>query len=318
MGPGVVDVVEFDLGGELVIRRAGEEVQAAVRAQHAVGQLHHGGHRGEDEDVVVALAAGELHQRRPGVDVPGVDVVQFHALLRSFLFGQQLGGPIQTALIDIGDDQQAGAAVAVDRIVDGCQTHGAHRRHHDHVAALLDPHLMGIDLFGGHMEHTVAGAGDAGQRLRQRRTEKRLALVGTQAAVLHDFLGEDDVGGVAAAQTEGITQIPVAGQVQRRLHRKFLAGLELIFPLLAHFHDLAAELMADDDGIRRHIVGDPLVGCALLRRFVGAHANAVGHDLAEDLVGLQFREFKLLQPQVFDSVKTHRFGFHGMIPPFKN
>ena len=54
VGAGVVAVVEVDVGAEVFVRRAGEEVEASVKGQEAVAEFSNGADRGVDEDVVVA------------------------------------------------------------------------------------------------------------------------------------------------------------------------------------------------------------------------------------------------------------------------
>ena len=57
----VVAVVEVDFGAEVFVRRAGEEVHAAVEGEEFVAEFGNGADRCEDEDVIVAVAVGEFH-----------------------------------------------------------------------------------------------------------------------------------------------------------------------------------------------------------------------------------------------------------------
>ena len=68
--------------------------------------------------------------------------------------------------------------------------------------------------------------------------------------------------------------------------------------------------MAHNGGVLRHVVGDALVGRALLGGLEGGHADAVGDDLRQDLVVLHGRKLKLLQTEVLLAVQTDCFGFH--------
>ncbi len=57
----VVAVVEVDFGAEVFVRRAGEEVHAAVEGQEFIAQFGDGTDRCVDEDVVIAVAIGDFH-----------------------------------------------------------------------------------------------------------------------------------------------------------------------------------------------------------------------------------------------------------------
>ena len=199
----------------------------------------------------------------------------------------------------------------MDGVVDGAQTHRADGGQQRHAAALDDAHVVDV-LAGAGMIHGVEGADDAAHGLGQGAVIERRAAVGQQAAPLHDHVRDHHVGGVAADVGEGVAGggVGVLGLVQRGLDGELLAGLELIGPLGADFHDLAAELMADDDGVLRHVVGNTLMIGALDGRLVGRHANAVGDNMGKDLVLSDGRELKGLQTQVVLAIQTNRCRFH--------
>ena len=102
------------------------------------------------------------------------------------------------------------------------------------------------------------------------------------------------------------------------LDGKVVAHLILVLPVLAHGDDIAAELVAHDDRMVRHVVGDPLVLLALHRRFVGGHAHAVRDNFDLYAVRPHLRQGHVLQPQVHFSVKTDCFRIHKNLLLLKN
>lgn len=61
VGAGVMAVIEVDVSAEVFVRRAGEEVHAAVEGQEFIAQFGDGTDRCVDEDVVIAVAIGDFH-----------------------------------------------------------------------------------------------------------------------------------------------------------------------------------------------------------------------------------------------------------------
>ena len=309
VGSVVVYVVEVELGGQLGVGGAREEVQAAVTAQDVVALLDDRGHRGEHQHVVVALAAGEGHQLAHRVLAGGIQVYQLHAVLGGVLHGVDGGGPVQPGLVDVGDHQHAGPAVAVDGVVDGAQAHGARAGQDSHVAALYDAHIVDV-LAGPGVVHGVIGAHNAAQGLGHRAVEEGLSAVLEQAVGLHHLGVDDGVGGVAAHVLEGVAG-GGDGAVHGRLDGEFLAGLELVLPTAAHLLDDAAELMAHDDRVLVDIGGHPLVVGALHGRLIGGHADGIADDFDQNFVVLDGRQLEALQAQVVDSVQPYSGGFHS-------
>ena len=102
--------------------------------------------------------------------------------------------------------------------------------------------------------------------------------------------------------------IGIAGGIQRALivegglDGEFLSLFELSGPFGANLQNFAAELMADDDRVLRHIVGNPLVVRALDGGLVGGHADAVRDHPCQDFILFHGRKVELLQPKVVFAV----------------
>ena len=311
----VMDVVEIERGLEGGLGRAGEEVQAAVEGEDVVGLFHHGGNRGEAEDIVIALAAGEVHQEGDGILHPGIDIMELDAAGGGELQRVQRRGAVQPGLVDVRDHQQRRLPVLpVQHIVDGGQAHGPDTCQERHLSAVPDLHLMHV----GARFRVVIGmhrTDDAGQRLAEGRRVETFSLERQQAPVLHHLAGDDDIGGVTADIRIRIAGGAVdahraAGIVHRGLDGKLVAGLEGILPFRAHLDDFAGKLVTDDGRTLGDIVRDAFVGRSLMDGLIRGHTDTVAHHPGEDLIFLQGRKFELLQSQIVLSVKTYCFGFH--------
>ena len=206
----------------------------------------------------------------------------------------------------------------MDSIVDSAQTHGAGTGKNGHLATDGDAHVMDIAA-GGSVVVGMITADDAAHGLSQGTVEISFIVVGQQAAALHNFVGNDDVGSIAADMGIGVTGSGQAALiVHSGLDGELVAGLELVSPSSANFHDLAAELMADDNRILSHIVGNALVVGALDSSLVRGHADAVGNNMGQDLIVLNLGKLKLLQSQVVDTVDTNCFSLHNCILLYHN
>ena len=305
-----MDVVEVEHGAELGVDGTGEEVQTAVPAQDLVGLFHHGADGGHAEDVIVSGTVGEVPELGHGVAFPRVEEDQLDAEFRRVFGGEKLLGPGQPGVVDVGDHQQSRTAGAVDGVVDGAQSHGTHAREDGQLAAFDDAHAVLVAAAGG-VVVGMEGAHDAGHGFGNGPVEEGVARVGQQIAGGHDLLRDHHVGGVAADVLVGVTG---GGEralvVDGGLDGELVAHLELALPLGAHFHQFAAELVTDDDGVLRHIVGNALVGGSLFGGLETGHADAVGNDPGEDLVLFDGGKFEGLQSQVFFTVKADSCGFH--------
>ena len=82
-------------------------------------------------------------------------------------------------------------------------------------------------------------------------------------------LRDDHVDGVAADVAVGVAgSVKGALVVEGGLDRELSPGSEFLLPLLADLHDLAAELVTDDDGMFGDVLRHALVLAALDRRLV--------------------------------------------------
>ena len=103
MGVQVVNIVPVEVGLELRVGGACEEVQAAIVAQNTVGLLNQRLNGGEADDIVIAGAAGQGPQVLGSTLHTGVDVVQFLAATLSLFHGVDGSSTSQASLVDIGD-----------------------------------------------------------------------------------------------------------------------------------------------------------------------------------------------------------------------
>ena len=84
-----------------------------------------------------------------GGNVEAVDIVQFNSVVCGVFDGVECGGSVDEFLINPCHDDLAGAAVAVDNIVDGAETHGADAAEECEGASFDDPHFVFIAAGGG-------------------------------------------------------------------------------------------------------------------------------------------------------------------------
>ena len=311
MGVEVMDIVPVELRLELAVGRACEEVEAAVEAKDIAGLLDNGLDRSEADDVVIAGAAGELTQVvGVAAGLGRVDVVQLDAHFLGVLDGVDALGSCESGVVDIGDDEQARTAVAVQGVVDRAEAHGADGSEHGHLAALNDAHLMLIAAGLG-VVHGVEGTDDAAHRLCQGAIEVGIGIVRQQVVGQQRLDGDVGVLAVAAAVLVGIAGSHLGALVEVcRLNGKTLAGFIFILPVLADLGDDTAEFMADDGRMLRNVVGHALVLFALDRGLVRAHADGVRNDLDLNIVRTDLREFNFLQTQIHFAMDSNCFGFH--------
>ena len=310
-------VVEVERGAELGIARAGEEIEAAVEGEDRIALFDDRLDRREDEDVVVAIATGNRLQlghrigHRAGVHIAQIDPARGGKFDRV-----ERRSTVETALIDVGDDEQARLAVfAAQYVVDRRQTHRADTVEDRHLAAVDDVHLVHVAA-GRQVVVGVHRADHARQRLGQRGRVEALAGVGEQAVLLHHFGRNHDVGRIAADVLVAVTgraEDPdrTVGIVQRRLDRELVACLELVGPLGADFNELTAEFVADDDRVIGDIVRNALVIGRLRRGLVRRHAQAIGDNLGEDFIVLDRRQLEGFETEILFSVETDGSSFHG-------
>ena len=196
---GVMHIVKIDRRAELLILRAGEKVQAAVRGQQRGCQSDELFVRDEDKNIVKTVAAGERHQRFAAGVVPIQIVNQ-----RLRLGGIVLARIAEFWLIGVGDHQQRRVDRAMQRVVDSQQTHRARAAEDQGAPLRANAHHMVIAAFL-QMIVGVERADDAGKRLHQRTFKPGIAFPGEQAILRHHLVRDHHVGGFAADPREGIT-----------------------------------------------------------------------------------------------------------------
>ena len=311
MGVQIVNIVPVEGSLELGVGRTGEEVQAAVETQDVVSLLNNGLNGSEANHIVVAGAAGQAAQVLSSVLHTGVDVVQLDAVLSSLFYGVDGSSALQTSFVDIGDDQQAGTAIAVDSVVDSSQTHGANGCQQSHLAAFLNAHLVDIGTGLG-VVHGVESTDNAAQRLSQRAVVVGIGVVGQQAVFQQSFDGNIGILGVAAAVVVGVAGSHLAAVVEvSGLDGELVANLVLVCPICADSDDVTAELVAYDGGIFGYVVGDTLVIFAFQSCLVGRHTSGVTDNTNLNVVRTNLGQGDLVQTQVILAVDSYCFCIHN-------
>ena len=311
MGVEVMDVVPVEFRLELAVGRACEEVEAAVEAEDIARLLDNRTNRCEADDVVIAGAAGELTQIvGVAAGLGRVDVVQLDAHFLCVLNGVDALGAFESGVVNIGDDEQARTAVAVQCVVDCAEAHGADGGEHGHLAALDNAHLVLIGAGLG-MVHGMERANDAAHGLCQRAIEIRVGVVRQQIVGQQRLDGDVGILAVAAAVAVGIAGSQLGALVEMGgLDGEALTGLVLVLPVFADLGDHAAELMADNGGMLRNVVRDALVLLTLDRGLVGRHTDRVGNDLDLNVIRADLRQLNLLQTKIHFTMDTDSFRFH--------
>ena len=230
----------------------------------------------------------------------GVHIVKFNAAGLGVIDRKDLRRTVKPRLIDVGDDEPSRPVFrAMQREVNRAQTHRACTREDDHRAALLDAHLVVIFAC---LEVVAAPVcpHDAGYRLGDRRFVIGVTVIRQQTVEFQHLFGDDDTRGITADPAERVARRPVlvAGDVELGLDPVLLADTKFVLPVLADLQELAAKLVAEDDGILRDIVGNPLVVGALDRCLVIRHADAVRDNVRQDFIIGECRQVKPLKPQV--------------------
>src|SRR5690606_22160369 len=105
--------------------------------------------------------------------------------------------PVKPVLANIGNDKEAGPAVAMDDVIYCRQTHWSRSGEDSHSASLDNSHLMNITSRPG-MVMGVESARNAGVGFRKGGGEVPFALILKQAIHFHDFIGDNHIGGVSA------------------------------------------------------------------------------------------------------------------------
>ena len=136
----------------------------------------------------------------------------------------------------------------------------------------------------------MVSSDDTAHRLTEGSSEEAVAFIWHQAAKFHNFVRDDAVRAGSTEVFIGISRRCKASfVVQCRLLCEFHARFELIFPFFTDFYDHACEFMSDDDRVGVDVLWCSFVFLALLCQFVSGHADAVTHDLYEDLVVFDLR-----------------------------
>ena len=237
--------------------------------------------------------------------------MQLDTVLCSFLDREQLLGAGETVLVDVGHNDHGRAHVAVQRVGQRAEAHRARTREDGQLAALADAHFVLIDAHAG-VEAGVERTDAAAHRFREGRFVIGLALVFEQAAQLHDLGRDDAVGRVSAEELVRVAGGPHGALVvERGLEGELHAGLELVRVLCADLDDVARKFVAHDRRMLGNVLMDALVLYAEDGALIGGHADAVGHDLDQDLVVLDLGQLKFLQTKVVCGVQADCFCFHN-------
>ena len=151
----------------------------------------------------------------------------------------------------------------------------------------------------------IEGADDARQRLYQRAFKVAVALVAEQAVLFHHLVWDQHMGGFTAHVREGIPRaIGAIRQLQVGLNHVTATGSELVLPFFADAQDLAAELMANNDRVFRHVIRHLFMVGTLVGFFPGGKADAVGHYRCQDFILRHVRQCKLLKAQIVFAIQA--------------
>lgn len=161
----------------------------------------------------------------------------------------------------------------------------------------------------------VHGADDAGKGFGKRCRVKTRSVIYQQTVLNKHILRDDDVGGIPAdigITVTRRTQYPHRPFriINRRLNRVLLSRTVPVLPVFSYLQNLSGKFMSDDYRVLCHVIGNPLVVSALVSGLVRRHADAVGDYFGEDFIIMDLRKFKLLEPEVFLTVQSDRFGVH--------
>ena len=310
-------IIKVHLGRELLVGRAGEEVQAAIAAEHRAAKLDNRRNRRVAEYIVKTGAAGHFAQLcRRIFHLAGVDKVQLDAVLLLDLGRrEQRLGACQTVLVHIGHNDHGRTDVTVQRIRQRTQTHRTGTCHDGQLAALFNTHFVVINTHLGVISG-VERTDRAAHRLSKRRLVVGTPLVLEQAAKFHNLSRNDAVGRIAAEELVGIAGAPHrALVVERRLQRELHARLELILMLRANLDDIARKLVTHDGRMLGNIRMHALVLGTKDGALVGGHTDAVGYDLDQNLIIADFRQLKGIQTQIIRSMQTYSPCFHNNNSP---
>ena len=327
----VVDVVEVEHGGELLVGGAGKEVEASAEGEQVGALRDERRDGGEEEDVVVA-AAGRRRVRGVGLvhevvgleqsnrvgDVARIDEVQVDAVQGAVGAAVGVGEAEdlrragEAGVINVRDNEAPRTlfgAVACD--VDAAEAHCAAPGEEEHGSAVGDAHVVGVRVEGV-VVVGAEGRDDARNRLGKGALEEGIAVIREQAAHLDDDGRNVDVRRFAAVGMPGVAhrlQL-VAGDVEGGLDADALARVELGAPLRADLADDSRDFMSGNDGVLRDVVGDALVSCAEGNGLVVAHADRVGHDFDDDAVLAGFLQFDVLESGVLGAVQSPCLSIH--------
>ena len=222
-------------------------------------------------------------------------------------------GTGQTLIVNVGDDQQAGTAVTVERIVDGAQAHGAHGGQQRHLAAFDDAHVMLVGAGLG-VVHGVEGTDDAAHGLGERAVKICIRIIFEEVIGQQRLNGDVGILAVAAAVGVGVAGGHLRALIEvGGLNGEAVAGLILVLPVLAHGMNHTAELVAHDGGVFRHVVRHTLMLGTLDSGFIGTHTNAVRNNFDLHIIRADLRKVNLLQTKIHFSMNAHRFCLHAFV-----
>ena len=280
--------------------------------ENCAALLHNRFNGSENENIIKSLAAGKAAEHAHGIVAGGIYIVKLNAEFLGILRSVYGCGAGKSCIVNVGDNQKGGMNIAVNGIVDCTKSHRTCAGKNGHFTVLDDVHFMSIVVAGNVVPGGMKSAGDTCHRLGKGAVEKGVSGVIQKAAKLHNLVGNDNIGGVAADVSEGITGsgINVLGVVKSRLNGNALTLFKVVCPFTSHLNDLAAELVSYDGGVFGHVVGHALMLCALDGGLVGGHTNAVGYHLEQYLVLLHLGKFKFLKAQVVFTVNSYCFCFH--------
>ena len=194
----IVNIVEIEIGAEVLIQRAGKEIQTAVKGQNGIAQFNHGRYGGVHEHIVKAA----LCNRQQLLFLGGIGKHQLNAVFRCLLGGEDLPGPVQPLYAQVGDHHHGRLHFSVQRNVNGHKTHRAAAGQNGHLSAGAQA-AVGLQVFV-QMQAGLIASDDAGSGLNKAALEEAIAIELHQITVFHDVVIDDGIGGNTADLPEGI------------------------------------------------------------------------------------------------------------------
>ena len=293
MGTDIMHIIQIDLCLELIVCRTRKEVHASVKGQKLISHFCNLTVRNIYKYIIISLTACNVakflyrifHLRR-------IHIEKLYAVFCRLFGRNYLTGTGKFSVINICYHDTFRLILKLNTIADSSKPHRPTSSKDDNISTLFrSSRKIVISLVG--VIISMVSSDDAAHRFAKRCFKEAVSFIRHQASQLHYLMGNDTVG---ARTAEIFIRIPrrckASFIIQRWLLRKFHAGFKLILPLLTHLDDYSGKLMSDDNRICVNVLWRSFVLFPLLRKLISRHTDTVTHNLYQNLVVLDFRQFK--------------------------